>query len=166
MEALRPVAQVPGFLSLLPVPAVKVDVVLPLAAFVKGMCKSSSPMRGCLRRGFLNPSLVVQVTPGSHTAIKGSDFRVNGLTQSQNWPVGFGLSGEVVAWEQGDEVWDGEDGDSLYPLGVLPPDLALAWELDSVKDLDPSLAILEAIEEDYYWELKQRVLRPKVGEKL
>jgi hypothetical protein len=72
----------------------------------------------------------------------------------------------VVAWEQGDEVWDGEDGDSLYPLGVLPPDLALDWELDSVKDLDPSLAILEAIEEDYYWELKQRVLRPKVGEKL
>jgi hypothetical protein len=31
----------------------------------------------------------------------------------------------VVAWNQSDEVWDGEDGDSPYPLGVLPPELAL-----------------------------------------
>jgi hypothetical protein len=34
-------------------------------------------------------------------------------------------------------------------LGVLPPDLALDWELDGDGDMDPSLAILEAIEEDF-----------------
>jgi hypothetical protein len=77
-------------------------------------------MRGFLRRGFLNPSPVVQVnlshkvlvvsaltrvvkegasTPGSPTAIKGEDFRVNDLIQSQKWPVDFGLSRKVVVWE-------------------------------------------------------------------
>jgi hypothetical protein len=39
-------------------------------------------------------------------------------------------------------------------LGVLSLDLALDWELDSVEDFDPSLAILEAIEEDYHREVK------------
>jgi hypothetical protein len=72
------------------------------------------------------------------------------LTQSQKWPIGFGSSGEVVAWEQGEEVWDGEDGDSPYPLGVLPPELALDWELDSYEDMDPSLAIWKAIEEEFH----------------
>jgi hypothetical protein len=62
------------------------------------------------------------VTP---TVGKGDDSKVNGLSQSHKWPKGFGPSGEVVMWEQGDDVWDGEDGDSLYPLGVLPPDLTL-----------------------------------------
>jgi len=89
-------------------------------------------------------------TPVSPTAIKEEDFRVNGLTQSQKWPVGFGPSGEVVPWKQGDEVWDGEDGDSPYPLGVLPPELALDWELDSYEDMDPSLAIWKAIEEEFH----------------
>jgi hypothetical protein len=65
----------------------------------------------------------------------------------------------VVAWEQGNEVWDVEDGDSPYPLGVLPPDLALDWELDSDEDMDPSLAILEAIEEDFHRGVK--AARPK-----
>jgi len=55
----------------------------------------------------------------------------------------------MVAWEQGDEIWDGEDGNSPYPLGVLSPYLALDWELDSDEDMDPSLAILEAIEENF-----------------
>jgi hypothetical protein len=98
-------------------------------------------------------------TPVSPTAIKEEDFRVNGLTQSQKWPVGFGPSGEVVPWKQGDEVWDGEDGDSPYPLGVLPPELALDWELDSDEDMDPSLVILETIKEDFYRGVK--AARPK-----
>jgi hypothetical protein len=54
------------------------------------------------------------VTP---TIGKGDDSRVNGLSKSQKWPIGFGPSGEVVVWEQGDEIWDGEDGDSPFPLG-------------------------------------------------
>jgi len=44
------------------------------------------------------------------------DSRVNGLSQFQKWPVDFGPSGEVVLWEQGDEIWDGEDGVPL-PFG-------------------------------------------------
>jgi hypothetical protein len=35
-------------------------------------------------------------------------------------------------------------------LGVLPPGLALDWELDNDEDMDPSLVILEAIEEDFH----------------
>jgi hypothetical protein len=50
-----------------------------VAIFVKDMGKSSSLMRGFLRKGFLNPSPMVQVTlivkegassSGSHTAIR------------------------------------------------------------------------------------------------
>jgi hypothetical protein len=44
-------------------------------------------------------------------------------------------------------------------LGVLPPDLALDWELDSDEDMAPSLAILEAIEEDFHQGVK--AARPK-----
>jgi hypothetical protein len=35
----------------------------------------------------------------SPTAEKGVDVRLNGLTQSKKWPVGFGLSGEIVVWK-------------------------------------------------------------------
>jgi hypothetical protein len=55
-------------------------------------------------------------------------------------------------WEQGDEVWDGEDGDCPYPLGVLPLELALDCELDSDEDT-------EAIEEDFHRGVK--AARPK-----
>jgi hypothetical protein len=169
MEALRP-AQGPGFLFLLlSDPVEKVAVVPP----VQDKGKSPSPVKGFLRRGFLNLSPVVThkvlvvsasnpvikegvSTPGSPTAIKGDDFMVNSLTQSQKRPVGFDSSGEVVAWEQGDEIWDGDDGDSLYTLGVLPPDLALDWELDSDEDMDLSLAIMEFIEEDFHRGVKGR----------
>jgi hypothetical protein len=61
---------------------------------------------------------------------------------------------EVVVWEQGDKIWDGEDGDSPYPLGVLPPNLALDWELDRVEDEDASLAILDAFENDFLRKVK------------
>lgn len=49
-------------------------------------------------------------------AEKGEDFRLTELTQSQKWPVGFGSFGAIVAWDQGGEIWDGEDGGSLFPL--------------------------------------------------
>jgi hypothetical protein len=39
-------------------------------------------------------------------------------------------------WEQGDEIWDGESRDFPYPLGVLPPNMALDWEVDSAEDED------------------------------
>jgi hypothetical protein len=66
------------------------------------------------------------------------------------WPVGFGPSVEIVVWDQGNEVWVGEDGDSPYPLGVCPPDMPLDWVSDGVEDEDPSFAILDAIEEDFH----------------
>jgi hypothetical protein len=73
--------------------------------------------------------------------------------------IGFSLSGKVVVWEQDDKIWDGEGVGSPYPLGVLPPNMALDWELDSVEDEDPSSAILDAFEEDFLWEVT--VARPK-----
>jgi hypothetical protein len=105
MEALRPVAQVLGFLSLLLDPAKKAIVVLPM----QDSASAEVSVKGFLRRGFLNPSPVVQAnlshkvsvvsasTLGFPTAIKGEDFRVNDLTQSQKWPVSFSPSREVVA---------------------------------------------------------------------
>lgn len=75
---------------------------------------------------------------------------MNSLTQSHKRPIGFGSSGEVVVWEQSEKVWDGEDVNSSYPLGVLPPDMALDWKLDSDEDVDPSLAVLDAIEENFH----------------
>jgi hypothetical protein len=48
---------------------------------------------------------------------KGDDSKVNGLSQSQKWPVGFGPSGEVIVWEQGDEIWDGEGWRFPLPFG-------------------------------------------------
>jgi len=155
MEPLRPVANMLRSLSMLPPIS---DLAETLACATVSV-KEKPPMRGFFRWAFLNPSPIVLVTPvvkegasspGSPTTIKGSDFKVNGLTQSQKWLVGFDLSREVVEWEQGDKVWDGDDGDFLYLLGVLPSDLALDWELDSVKDMDSSLIILEAIEEEYH----------------
>jgi len=98
------------------------------ADFVKGCVKPSSSMKGCLQRGFLDPSPAVKAS-SIHTSIlktvvssstskvkevgvvgfpsslggcvtpivgKDGDSRVNGLSQSQKWPVGFGPSGEVV----------------------------------------------------------------------
>jgi hypothetical protein len=67
---------------------------------------------------------------------KGNEFRVNGLSQSQKWSIGFDPSGELVVWEEGDEIWDGEAGDSPYLLGVLLLSMALDWEVDSAEDED------------------------------
>jgi hypothetical protein len=109
MEALRPATQVLGFLSLLPpindlveqlVVVLLVLDFVGVAVSVKDMGKSFSPVRCFHWRGFLNPSLVMQVnlshkvslvsasTTNSPTAIKGEDFRVNSMTQSQKWRVG------------------------------------------------------------------------------
>jgi hypothetical protein len=62
-------------------------------------------------------------------------------------------------WEQGDEVWDGEDGDSPYPLGVLPPKLALDWEWDSDEDMDPQF--WKPLKRTSIEEIRQHVQRPK-----
>ena len=44
--------------------------------------------------------------------LKGEDSSLNGLTQSQNWLVGFSPSGEIIVRDQGGELWDGVDSDS------------------------------------------------------
>jgi len=59
--------------------------------------------------------------------------------------------GESIVWDQGDEIWYGEDGESPYPLGVLHPDMPLDWTLDGDEGEDPSLAILDAIDEEFHW---------------
>jgi hypothetical protein len=78
-------------------------------------------------------SLVESVVASSSR--EGNVVRANGLSQSQKWPVGFDPSGEVVVWEQDDEIWDGEAGDYTYPLD---------WEMDSVEGEDPSLTFMDA----------------------
>jgi hypothetical protein len=171
LEALRPGAIVSGSISQVPLARELVETValaLPvqdsavLAVSVKDKGSSPAQMRGFLRQGFLNPSpasipIVKEgaAASSSSIAIKGEDS----LTQSQKWPVGFGPSREVVAQEQGDELWDGEDDDFPLPLGVFPPDWAVDWELESDEGLDPSLAILDAIEENFHRGVK--AVRPK-----
>jgi hypothetical protein len=72
------------------------------------------------------------------------------------WPVW-----EIVVWDQDDEVWVGEDGDSPHPLGVCPPDMPSDWSLDGDEDEDPSFIILDAIEEDFHLVAKVERLKIK-----
>jgi len=98
-----------------------------------------------LRRGFLLPRVPSPLSDcKSKTGDKGENPNSNGLIQSQEWPVGFSPSGEIVLWDQG------EKGDSPHPLGVIPPDLLLEWESDGAEDEDSALALLDAIEEDFH----------------
>jgi hypothetical protein len=103
-------------------------------------------------------------TPSPSTLVfrvKGEDPSFNGLSQSKNWPVGFGPSREIIVREEGGELWDGMDGDSTVPLNVYPPtgsslDEALVEWDDGTDDSfldpldwpysdeeDPSLALLK-----------------------
>jgi hypothetical protein len=171
LEALRPGAIVPGSISRVPPAREPVETVAlalsvqdsaVLAVSMKDNGSSPALMRGFLQRGFLNPSPAsIPIVKEGATA-SSSSFAIKGevsLTQSQKWPVGFGPSREVVAQEQGDELWDGEDDDFPLPLGVFPPDWAVDWELESDEGLDPSLAILDAIEENFHRGVK--AARPK-----
>jgi hypothetical protein len=94
-----------------------------VATSMKADVKHSTPVRGFLRLGFLKPSPALQVFPHlSHKVSVASPSTLvlkedwvegapsllggvfNGLIQSQKWLVGFGPSGEIVLWDQGDEV--------------------------------------------------------------
>jgi hypothetical protein len=147
------------------------------AVSMKAVVKQSSPVRGFLRRGFLNRSVQstlslkvlvassstlvakevgVEGTPsllggcGSPNVEKDEDFGFNGLIESQKWPLGYGLDGESIVWDHGDKIWYGEDGESIYPLGVLHPNMPLDWVLDGDEGEDPSLAILDVIDEEFH----------------
>jgi hypothetical protein len=116
-----------------------------------GRVVNKSPPSSFLRRAFLIPSAPSPLSGcASPIAENDANFRSVGLTQSQKWPVGFGPSGEIVVWDQGDEVWVGEGGDSTYPLGVCPLDMPLDWVSVGVEDQDLSFTILDAIEEDFH----------------
>jgi len=107
-----------------------------------------SPPSSFLRRGFLLPSVPSPLSGcASSIADKGVIFRSDGLIQSQQWPVGFGLSGEIVVWDLGAKGWVGEEWDSPYPLGVFPPDMPMDWVSDGIDDEDMSFTLLDAIEE-------------------
>jgi hypothetical protein len=139
------------------------------AASMKVASKKTSLVKGFLQMGFLNSSLSGQASPkvfvassstlvvkedeavgapflgicATPTADKDEDLRVNDLIQSQNWPVSFVPSRKVVVWDQGNEVWDGEDGVSHFPLDIYPPDMPLDWAADGEEDEIPLLAILD-----------------------
>jgi hypothetical protein len=157
----------------------RVPPLVDVAAFVKDVIKRTPPARGFLQRGFLNlrparqvSSKVLVVSPltlvvkedvvvgtPSHlcrcvspSIDKGEDLRVSCLVESQRWLVGFSPFGEVVMWDQGDEVWDGEDGVSPFPLGVYPPD---------EEDEAPLLAILDARVSEEEFHRESMVVRQK-----
>jgi len=70
----------------------------------------------------------------SRCCIIPSSVEGNGFSQSQEWSVGFDLTGEIVVWEKDDVFWDG-----------LPFD----WMLDGVHG-EESLAILDAMEDEFH----------------
>jgi hypothetical protein len=130
-----------------------------------------SPPSSLLQRGFLLPSahgvahhLLPKDGVGGVPSLlgvcitriieKGVDVRLNGSIQSRKWLVGSSPYGEIIVRDQGDGVWVGEDGDSPHPLGVYTPDRPLDWVLDGDEEEDPSLAILDSIEEDFLQEVK------------
>jgi hypothetical protein len=55
-------------------------------------------------------------------------------------------------WDHGDEFWNGKDEESPYPLSVLHPNRPLDWAMDGGHGEVPSLAIVDAIEEEYHRE--------------
>jgi len=112
--------------------------------------------KGFLRKRFLNlrPTVLAPSTSLSlsfELALSSTSedkevgvVRDNGITQSQQWPVGFNPSGAVVVWEQDEEFWDG---------------VPLDWEMDDGLEVE-WLAILDAITEDFYRD--QLVARKKI----
>jgi hypothetical protein len=65
-------------------------------------------------------------------------------------------------WDQGDEFWYGEDGDSPYPLGVLHPDMPLDCVLDGDEDDDPSWQSWMPLMSSFIGKLWLCAKRPKV----
>jgi hypothetical protein len=104
--------------------------------------KQSDLARGILRRGFLNPSMSVQplllpkVSNASSSSLVAKEVGVEGIP--------------IVVCDHGDEIWNGEDGESPFPLGILHLDMPLDWAMDGVHGEVPSLAILDAIEEEFH----------------
>jgi hypothetical protein len=108
--------------------------------------EASNGKKSFLRKGFLNLRLAVlapstslslpsKLAPSSTSEDKEVGVvRENGITQSQQWPVGFSPSGEAMVWEQDEEFWD------RVPLD---------WEMDDGLEVE-SLAILNVITEDFY----------------
>jgi len=122
-----------------------------------------STKKGFLWKGFLNlrpavialttsHSLIVELVSPSPREVKDdgvvgppsppicriitSSVEGNGFSQYQEWPVEFDPFGEIVVWEQDDEFWDR---------------MPLDWAMDGVHG-NESLAILDAMEEEFYWD--------------
>jgi len=116
---------------------------------------------GILRSGFLKTALCCSselgldkggvISPSSLASLSAlvvrddgedADFRLTGLAQSQKWPVGFGLSSELVVCDLGGDLWDGEDGDVPYPVGIFPPAMPSDWASGCDKDVCPVVGVL------------------------
>jgi hypothetical protein len=122
----------------------------PICSTKKKVAESvGSVKKGFLRKEFLNPHPAAIAPTMSHEAkdvgmiglhsplgcrIIPSSVEGNGVSQSQEWPVGFDLNGELVVWEKDDDFWDG---------------LLLDWLLDRVQG-EESLAILDAMEDEFH----------------
>lgn len=108
-----------------------------------------SKNKGFLRKGFLNPRPAAIAPTASHEAkdvgmiglhsppggrIIPSSVEGNGFSQSQDWPIGYDLNGELVVWKKDGDFWDR---------------LPLDWSLDAVQG-EESLAILDAMEDEFH----------------
>jgi hypothetical protein len=71
---------------------------------------------------------------------------------------------EVVVWVQGDEIRDGENGVSPFPLDVYPPVMHLDWVEDGREDEVLLLAILDAnvSEEEFHPESMVATVTPQI----
>jgi len=117
---------------------------------VKKVTAAEPPVKQGLRKGFLNPHPKVPVPQkvtevgmvGPSSPPRGSltpySSEGNGLSLSRNWRVGFDHNGEIVAWEEDDELWDG---------------LPLDWALDG--PFEEALAIRDVMEEEF---LREKML--------
>jgi hypothetical protein len=121
---------------------------------VKKVTAAEPPMKQGLRKGFLNPCPKVPINPtspqkvtevgmvGSSSPPRGCltpySSEGNDLSLSCNWPVGFDHNGEIVAWEEDNEFWDG---------------LPLDWALDGA--FEEALAIPDVMEEEF---LREKML--------
>jgi hypothetical protein len=112
---------------------------------VKKVTAAKPPVKQGLRKGFLIPRQKVPVSQkvtevgmvGPSSPPRGCltpySSEGNGLSLSRNWPVGFDYNGEIVAWEEDDEFWDG---------------LPLDWALDGAFE-EEALAIRDVVEEKF-----------------
>jgi hypothetical protein len=109
--------------------------------------ENTNPMRGILRRGFLNPSPMEKGDSLLSASLVVKDDEVEEASRSRSAIMDEAFR---FGWDQEDNVWDGE----------FSPD-PLDWVLDCIEDEDPTLAPMDEVKEDFVLEVKVAWSRTK-----